>query len=164
LSSPDSSKEIRHYEISITGSGLSYEAGDALNVIPVNCPELVTDIITAIGYTGVWRPVLLSVDPSLYLPDRISHNWYPRELEPNTAFASVRCYRLNQWHPIAVARYLAFHLHHSKNPFPGKLVTNRLLSSPDSSKEIRHYEISITGSGLSYIQLLIARAFSNFSQ
>ena len=52
LSSPDSSKEIRHYEISIAGSELSYEAGDALNVVPVNCPELVADIIKAIGCTG----------------------------------------------------------------------------------------------------------------
>jgi len=52
LSSTDSSKEIRHYEISIVGSGLSYEAGDALNVVPVNCPELVSDIISAIGCNG----------------------------------------------------------------------------------------------------------------
>ncbi|NOQ15137.1 MAG: sulfite reductase subunit alpha [Methyloprofundus sp.] len=52
LTSPDSSKEIRHYEISIAGSELSYEAGDALNVVPVNCPELVADIVKAIGCTG----------------------------------------------------------------------------------------------------------------
>ncbi|NOQ64738.1 MAG: sulfite reductase subunit alpha [Methyloprofundus sp.] len=52
LSSPDSSKEIRHYEISIAGSELSYEAGDALNVIPVNCPELAADIVKAIGCAG----------------------------------------------------------------------------------------------------------------
>jgi sulfite reductase (NADPH) flavoprotein alpha-component len=52
LTSPDSSKEIRHYEISIAGSGLSYEAGDALNVVPTNCPKLVADIIKAIGCTG----------------------------------------------------------------------------------------------------------------
>ncbi|NOR80045.1 MAG: sulfite reductase subunit alpha [Methyloprofundus sp.] len=52
LSSPDSSKEIRHYEISIAGSELSYEAGDALNIVPVNCPELVADIVKAIGCTG----------------------------------------------------------------------------------------------------------------
>jgi len=52
LTSPDSSKEIRHYEISIAGSELSYEAGDALNVVPTNCPELVADIIKAIGCTG----------------------------------------------------------------------------------------------------------------
>lgn len=47
-----SSKEIRHYEISIAGSGLTYEAGDALNVVPTNCPELVEDIIKAIGCNG----------------------------------------------------------------------------------------------------------------
>lgn len=52
LTSPDSSKEIRHFEISIAGSELSYEAGDALNVVPVNCPELVVDIIKAIGCRG----------------------------------------------------------------------------------------------------------------
>lgn len=48
----DSSKETRHYEISIAGSGLSYEAGDALCVIPSNCPELVANIIKALGCTG----------------------------------------------------------------------------------------------------------------
>mgnify|MGYP000347165911 CR=1 FL=1 len=52
LTSKDSSKETRHYEISIAGSGLSYEAGDALNIIPTNCPQLVADIINAIGCTG----------------------------------------------------------------------------------------------------------------
>ncbi len=48
----DSSKETRHYEISISGSDLSYEAGDALCVIPSNCPELVANIIKALGCTG----------------------------------------------------------------------------------------------------------------
>ncbi len=52
LTSPQSSKEIRHYEISIAGSGLSYEAGDALNIIPTNCPDLVAGIIQAIGCQG----------------------------------------------------------------------------------------------------------------
>jgi sulfite reductase (NADPH) flavoprotein alpha-component len=52
LTSESSSKETRHYEISIAGSGLSYEAGDALCVVPSNCPELVAAIINAIGCTG----------------------------------------------------------------------------------------------------------------
>jgi len=52
LTDPSSSKETRHYEISITGSGLSYEAGDALCVVPTNCPKLVSDIIQAIGCKG----------------------------------------------------------------------------------------------------------------
>ncbi|MDD5272306.1 MAG: sulfite reductase subunit alpha, partial [Methylovulum sp.] len=52
VTSPSSSKETRHYEISIAGSGLSYEAGDALCVLPTNCPELVDAILQAIGCQG----------------------------------------------------------------------------------------------------------------
>lgn len=52
LTAENSSKETRHYEISIAGSELNYEAGDALCVIPTNCPELVADIIKAIGCNG----------------------------------------------------------------------------------------------------------------
>ncbi len=46
LNKPGSSKEIYHYEFCLADSGESYEAGDALNVIALNRPELVTDIIT----------------------------------------------------------------------------------------------------------------------
>jgi len=52
LTAENSSKETRHYEISISGSGLTYEAGDALCVLPVNCPELVANIIAALGCSG----------------------------------------------------------------------------------------------------------------
>jgi sulfite reductase (NADPH) flavoprotein alpha-component len=52
LTSEKSSKETRHFEFSLEGSGLTYEAGDALNVIPQNCPELVASIIRAISCTG----------------------------------------------------------------------------------------------------------------
>ncbi|HEX5221012.1 MAG TPA: flavodoxin domain-containing protein [Verrucomicrobiae bacterium] len=48
LNKPGSNKEVRHYEIDLNGSGLTYEAGDALGVVPVNCPELVDDIIEAL--------------------------------------------------------------------------------------------------------------------
>ena len=47
-----SQKETRHFEISLDGSGLDYEAGDALGVWPVNCPELVMDIVSALGCKG----------------------------------------------------------------------------------------------------------------
>ena len=49
LNKPGSDKEVRHYEISLQGSGLTYEAGDALGVVPVNCPELVDDVLAALG-------------------------------------------------------------------------------------------------------------------
>jgi len=48
LNKPGSGKEVRHYEIALNGSGLTYEAGDALGVVPVNCPELVDDVIESL--------------------------------------------------------------------------------------------------------------------
>ena len=47
-----SSKEIHHFEISIEGSGLKYEAGDAFNIFAANCPDLVEEIIQAIDCQG----------------------------------------------------------------------------------------------------------------
>lgn len=52
ITDTSSSKETRHYEISMAGSNLSYDAGDALCIIPTNCPELVADILKAIGCKG----------------------------------------------------------------------------------------------------------------
>lgn len=49
VTAENSSKEIRHYEISIADSGMSYEAGDALCVVPTNCPDLVDAIAKAIN-------------------------------------------------------------------------------------------------------------------
>ncbi|MEM7671946.1 MAG: sulfite reductase subunit alpha [Verrucomicrobiota bacterium] len=49
LTDPKSSKETRHYEISLEGSDITYEVGDALGVIPTNCPVLVDEIISALG-------------------------------------------------------------------------------------------------------------------
>src|SRR6478609_7141645 len=48
LNKPGSGKEVRHYEIALNGSGLTYEAGDALGVVPVNCSELVDDVVAAL--------------------------------------------------------------------------------------------------------------------
>jgi sulfite reductase (NADPH) flavoprotein alpha-component len=52
LSAPGSAKEIRHFEISIQGSGLTYEVGDALGVFPQNDPALVEEVIAALGASG----------------------------------------------------------------------------------------------------------------
>ncbi|CAG9607813.1 sulfite reductase subunit alpha [Pseudoneobacillus rhizosphaerae] len=40
-----SSKETRHIELSLDGSGLSYVPGDALGIVPSNDPELVASLI-----------------------------------------------------------------------------------------------------------------------
>ena len=52
LNQPGSAKEVRHYEISLAGSNLAYEVGDALAVIPTNCPALVGDVLAALKFTG----------------------------------------------------------------------------------------------------------------
>lgn len=52
LNSENSSKETRHVEISLEGSGLSYEPGDALAVLPVNDAAYVEDLLKATGFSG----------------------------------------------------------------------------------------------------------------
>src|SRR5205809_7615473 len=37
-----------------------------------------------------------------------------------------------------------------QNPFPGKLVVNRRLSSEDSEKDTRHFEVDLTSWGLNF--------------
>jgi sulfite reductase (NADPH) flavoprotein alpha-component len=52
LNCPGSAKETRHFEIALGDPGLSYEAGDALGVVPTNCPALVEEIVRALGCDG----------------------------------------------------------------------------------------------------------------
>jgi sulfite reductase (NADPH) flavoprotein alpha-component len=52
LSSADSEKETRHFEVDLSGWGLSFEPGDSLAVYPTNDPELVDEIIHALAATG----------------------------------------------------------------------------------------------------------------
>src|SRR5262249_26577562 len=52
LTKPGSGKEVRHYEISLHGSELQDAAGDALGVVPVNCPDLVQELLTILGCSG----------------------------------------------------------------------------------------------------------------
>ena len=47
-----SDKETRHFEFSLSGSGLSYEPGDSLGVVPTNCSQVVDDLLDATGFTG----------------------------------------------------------------------------------------------------------------
>ncbi|EDY81940.1 flavodoxin domain protein [Verrucomicrobiia bacterium DG1235] len=52
LNTEGSAKETRHVEISIEGSGFSYDPGDALAVVPVNDAEYVADLLKVAGFTG----------------------------------------------------------------------------------------------------------------
>lgn len=52
LNGRGSAKETIHLEFSLAGSGLSYEPGDALAVVPTNCPEVVADLLKAGKWTN----------------------------------------------------------------------------------------------------------------
>src|SRR5215813_4473714 len=52
LSGPESAKDTRHFELDLTGWGLSFEVGDSLAVYATNDPDLVEEIIHALGATG----------------------------------------------------------------------------------------------------------------
>ncbi len=47
-----SEKDTRHFEISLQGSGLTYEVGDSLGVFPQNDPALVSQILERLGFSG----------------------------------------------------------------------------------------------------------------
>jgi sulfite reductase (NADPH) flavoprotein alpha-component len=52
LNGAGSAKQVNHVEFSLEGSGLTYEAGDALGVYPQNCPDLVNEVLAALGCDG----------------------------------------------------------------------------------------------------------------
>lgn len=52
LNGKGTTKETWHYELSLEGSGMSYEPGDALAVIPVNAPDIVEGILKASKLSG----------------------------------------------------------------------------------------------------------------
>lgn len=58
LTAPESDKEVRHYELDLTGSGIAYQAGDSIAVHATNDPALVEAILTELG-----------VGPDHVLPD-----------------------------------------------------------------------------------------------
>ena len=52
LNAEGSAKDVRHVEISLEGSGLTYEAGDALGVMPQNDADYVDALLAALGLDG----------------------------------------------------------------------------------------------------------------
>ncbi len=76
LSGTASAKEIRHFEFNLGESGLAYEAGDALGVMPVNDPALVDLIMQTLGASaetevnGSPLAALLSTQYEISTPSR----------------------------------------------------------------------------------------------
>ena len=52
LNSSRSDKETFHVELSLTGSGITYQPGDAIGVVPQNDPRLVEQVLDAVGLAG----------------------------------------------------------------------------------------------------------------
>ena len=52
LTGRGSDRDIRHFELSLEGSGLRYEPGDALGVWPVNPPPLVDAVLATLALDG----------------------------------------------------------------------------------------------------------------
>jgi sulfite reductase (NADPH) flavoprotein alpha-component len=48
----DSGKDVRHIELSLEGSGLAYQPGDALGVWPTQSPSLVDAVLETLGLDG----------------------------------------------------------------------------------------------------------------
>src|SRR5436190_20260743 len=64
LSGPESEKDTRHHELDLTGWGLSFEVGDSVGGCPTNDPELVDEIIRALGATGDEQVPRLKGEPA----------------------------------------------------------------------------------------------------
>ncbi|MGR9115333.1 MAG: assimilatory sulfite reductase (NADPH) flavoprotein subunit [Gammaproteobacteria bacterium] len=50
LNGRGSSKETHHVELSLEGSGLNYEPGDALGVYPTNAPDVIEDLLKSLNF------------------------------------------------------------------------------------------------------------------
>ncbi|QDU25741.1 Sulfite reductase [NADPH] flavoprotein alpha-component [Anatilimnocola aggregata] len=52
LTQIDAPKDTRHVVIDLLDSGIAYQAGDSLGILPVNCPELVKEVLQQLGASG----------------------------------------------------------------------------------------------------------------
>jgi sulfite reductase (NADPH) flavoprotein alpha-component len=73
LTGRGSSKETRHVELSLEGSGLTYEPGDALGVIPRNDPKVVEAILATLDMDGS-APLTIKDAPTT-LNDALTHQF-----------------------------------------------------------------------------------------
>jgi len=67
----DSTRDVRHIELSLEGSGLRYEPGDALAVIAANPPQLVVQLLEYLDANA--NDELLLGDEKVALGDALTH-------------------------------------------------------------------------------------------
>lgn len=88
LNAEDSEKETRHFEVDLTGWGLSFEVGDSMAIYPTNDPRLVNEVIHAICATGD-EPVKGSKTPELPLREALLREYSITGITPKLLKAIV---------------------------------------------------------------------------
>lgn len=80
---PGSNKDTRHFEVDLTGWGLTYVVGDSMAIYPTNDPELVEEILKAIGATGdEMVPSASKGEPLLPLREALSKDYRITQVTP----------------------------------------------------------------------------------
>lgn len=74
LNAEGSDKETRHFEIILEGSGLHYEVGDALGVLPSNCPEFIKTVLESAELSGD-ESISLDAGGAIPLRDALTHKF-----------------------------------------------------------------------------------------
>lgn len=82
LNAEGSDKEIRQFGFDLTGSGFTYEAGDALGVWPTNCPELVGDMLRVLKLSASTM-VTVKDQGELALSDALLHHYEIARITPD---------------------------------------------------------------------------------
>ncbi|MBF4989418.1 sulfite reductase subunit alpha [Methylophilus sp. 14] len=82
LNANGAEREIRQFGFDLTNSGFSYEAGDALGVWPINCPELVGDMLNALKLSPSTM-VTVKDHGDIALVDALSHHYEIARITPD---------------------------------------------------------------------------------
>lgn len=82
LNQHGSKKETRQYVFDLGDSGLTYEAGDALGIWPVNCPRLVQEILDATGLSAS-TPVTVKDHGQISLEQALLNHYEVSRLTPD---------------------------------------------------------------------------------
>lgn len=75
LNGRGSDRETRHLELSLEGSGLTYEPGDAVGVYPQNDPSLVEEIISLLGWNSDEKVVTGKAGETSTLREALLHHY-----------------------------------------------------------------------------------------
>lgn len=104
-----SSKDTRHIEFSLEGSGLQYTPGDALGVVPQNDPALVAQLIERGGWSGT-EPVTT----------RAGQQTLQQALQSSVEIAALTPHLIEQWAAWSDTKALAQQSGSQRSAFMGE--------------------------------------------